>query len=545
MKTMDIRNAEDADLVAESLAGKREAFGLIVERYQSLICSLAYSATGGLNESEDLAQETFVTAWKELSSLREPAKLRPWLCQIARNLLYHSRRHQQREPAFAAEQLEALAQSRSSEPSPRDHAITREEEVILWQSVEQIPETYREPLVLFYRERQSIQAVAGKLDLSEDAVKQRLARGRKMLHEQVLQFVEGALERTNPGKAFTLGVLAALPFYATSARAAGIGAMAAKGTATAKAASVLGWVGMILGPVIGILGAWLGTKLNIESTTSPRERRFMVRVASVTWAYILAFDLLIGILIFWSSRSHSSSAVSWVIAFGTACLGFVIGLAAWFVWVNRHQRRIRTEHAVSSGADLSPCASLDYFEYRSKHSLFGLPLVHITSGRRADGRVNAAKGWIAIGGLAYGILFSCGGIAVGGISCGGIAVGVFSFGGLGLGLGAFAGLAVGIWAVGGAAAIGIASISGAIAIAWSGATGTAAIAHHFAQGNALALAQHANDAVAKSFFATHRFFAHPNTLFALMGFCWLPMLFILWQTGRIMKVLRARKGSLH
>jgi hypothetical protein len=43
--------------------------------------------------------------------------------------------------------------------------------------------------------------------LTEDAVKQRLSRGRKMLHEQVLAFVEGALARTNPGKAFTLGVV--------------------------------------------------------------------------------------------------------------------------------------------------------------------------------------------------------------------------------------------------------------------------------------------------------------------------------------------------
>ena len=65
--------------------------------------------------------------------------------------------------------------------------------------------------MLFYREHQSIEAVAQNLELSEDAVKQRLSRGRKMLHEQVLAFVEGALEKTNPGQAFTLGVLATLP----------------------------------------------------------------------------------------------------------------------------------------------------------------------------------------------------------------------------------------------------------------------------------------------------------------------------------------------
>jgi len=77
----------DADLVAASLSGNRDAFGQIVARYQSLVCSLAYSATGSLSQSEDLAQDTFVTAWKRLRDLREPEKLRAWLCGIARNLI--------------------------------------------------------------------------------------------------------------------------------------------------------------------------------------------------------------------------------------------------------------------------------------------------------------------------------------------------------------------------------------------------------------------------------------------------------------------------
>ena len=118
--------------------------------------------------------------------------------------------------------------------------MSREEEAILWRSLERIPETYREPLVLFYRERQSVERVAEALELTQDAVKQRLSRGRKLLQEQVLAFVEGALEQTSPGKAFTLGVLAALPVMTTSAKAAAVGATAAKGSAAAKSA---GWPG--------------------------------------------------------------------------------------------------------------------------------------------------------------------------------------------------------------------------------------------------------------------------------------------------------------
>src|SRR5262249_11009298 len=96
----------DAALVAESLAGDREAFSRIVERYQRLLCSLAYSATGRLSESEDLAQEAFVEAWRRLHTLREPEKLRAWLCGILRYKVSRFHRSDGQQPVRKAEVLE-------------------------------------------------------------------------------------------------------------------------------------------------------------------------------------------------------------------------------------------------------------------------------------------------------------------------------------------------------------------------------------------------------------------------------------------------------
>ena len=251
-KLMSVAVNNDAELVRGTLAGNRDAFGHIVSRYQSLVCSLAFSATGSLSQSEDLAQETFVTAWKQLAGLREPEKLRAWLCGIARNLINNSLRKHGREPSHQAETLEEIPESHSPEPWPTEQAISNEEAAILWRSLERIPEIYREPLVLFYREHQSIEAVAQSLELTEDAVKQRLSRGRKMLHEQVLAFVEGALERTNPGKTFTLGVIAALPLAVTTAKAAAVGTMVAKASAATKIGTFFGSIGGFL-PVFGSL----------------------------------------------------------------------------------------------------------------------------------------------------------------------------------------------------------------------------------------------------------------------------------------------------
>jgi len=304
-KAMSVAIPTDADLVGETLSGNREAFSRIVTRYQSLICSLAYSATGSFGQSEDLAQETFITAWKHLGHLRERDKLCAWLCGIARNRINSFLRREGREPVREAEPLENLSESHSPEPLPPDYVMSREEEAILWRSLQTIPEIYREPLVLFYREHHSVERVAQVLELSEDAVHQRLSRGRKMLQDQVLAFVEGALERTNPGKAFTLAVLASLPALTFSAKAATVGA-AAKGSATAKAAGAAGLFGALLGPLIVFGPNYLAYRVNLAGAHSNEERNyikvFYKKVAAITSGLFIP----VAAVVLWLSRNQTN-----------------------------------------------------------------------------------------------------------------------------------------------------------------------------------------------------------------------------------------------
>lgn len=109
-----------------------------------------------------------------------------------------------------------------------------------------------------------------------------------------------------------------------------------------------------------------------------------------------------------------------------------------------------------------------HYEYKSKRTLFGLPLVHIRLGNRGIG---VAKGILAIGnvavgvftlggfsfglfsvgGLAFGLLFALGGWAMGALAIGGLAVGLLAFGGAAVGLFAMGGGAFGMYAAGGGA----------------------------------------------------------------------------------------------
>ena len=282
---------DDARLVELSREGNREAFGRIVERYQSLICALTYNACGNLQTSEDLAQVTFITAWCQLKSLREPAKFKAWLCRIARNVTTDSFRQQQRTPTANAEELDMNLTA--DEASPCDIVIGKEEAAVLWHVLEGLPETYREPLILFYRQEQSVSEVAEVLDLSEDAVKQRLSRGRELLSERTAKFIEAALRSSGPSHAFTAGVIAALPLGAVSATTASAGA-------AAKSGGMLALLAAWLAPVFGIFGGIVGTWGSIRAAETARERRFLWRWMATIWMAVLG--VVVAQSVVWSLR---------------------------------------------------------------------------------------------------------------------------------------------------------------------------------------------------------------------------------------------------
>ena len=522
---MNEMQPSDAELVASTLAGNQDAFRAIVERYQTLICSLAYCATGSVSKSEDQAQETFVAAWKELAHLREPAKLRNWLCAIMRFRISHQFRRQGREPVHLAEPLEALDASASPEAPPSAQAITNEETVLLWRSLERIPDIYREPLVLFYRQHQSIETVAANLDLTPDAVRQRLSRGRKLLQEQVLAIIEGALTRSNPGQAFTVAVLAALPItLATSAKAASLAAAATKGGALATGTTFVSALGLLFGPALGLVCGYFGWRLTLKNTCTPRERAFTVRYGRLIAAAVVVFTASLLLLAWYFAgplwQRHPVLVITLGLTVTLAYAAFVFA-SAWrfgrgFARMRDEERQLHPELFHTGTLPL-------VWEYRSRATFLGLPLVHCRGGKRPGQKTQPAIGWIAFGEIACGILFANGAVAVGGISVGGVAVGLISFGGFGIGLFGFGGMALGGVAMGGAA-VGVIA-SGGIALAWHAALGGIAAGHEMALGG-WALANHGNDLVARDFFIRHRWLdinqAAPRNLFWTL--CFAPVL---------------------
>ncbi|MEN6306596.1 MAG: sigma-70 family RNA polymerase sigma factor [Anaerohalosphaeraceae bacterium] len=275
--------SEEQNLVRASLAGDCRAFERLVEKYQSLICAITFSATGRVDASEELAQETFLQAWKNLFQLKDIDKFRSWLCSIARNLIqtHYRQKHASKVAVCDTDTLEILATQAC--PSSAEIAIGREEEMILSHALMQLPEEYREPLVLFYRQHQSTKEVAQSLDMNEATVRTRLSRGRQMLKDKVSVMVERTLERTGPSKQFTKAVMVSIGAglaAGTAATAAGTTAssLAAGGTTTA-ATGILAATGIKIAAIAAAV--IIGTGAVVYHYWNPTDSAEPVKQAAV------------------------------------------------------------------------------------------------------------------------------------------------------------------------------------------------------------------------------------------------------------------------
>ncbi len=479
----------DDQLWEQSRAGDREAFGQIVERYQSLVCSLAYSACGNLSRSEDLAQETFLTAWQKLGELREPAKLRAWLCGIVRNLSANASRREQRRGG-PAESLDAVEEPTALEADPAAQAVTQEEATLLWRSLGGMSETYREPMVLFYRQGQSVAEVARALELSEEAVKQRLSRGRTMLREEMTALVESTLTRTRPTTAFTMAVLVALPMAsATTASAAlAAGAVAGSGAGLAgKGILAKLSLGVFVGPLIGLACAYFGTKAAASTGRSKEERDYILRCARWIIAFCFALSIGLAVVLSQAGKLYTASAVALVGGISVWTVALVGGILLFCQRMDREVKRIRIATNTTDEAHARVLAvqgrSLKLPRYiESRLRFLGLPFFAMAWGGSSSDqyRPRTVCGWIAVGDIAVSPFLAFGGFAVAPIAIGALTVGVLSlsvFWGVAFGVFALGSLAFGWWALGFAAA-GVKCAVGFAAVARDYAVGLVASAAH-------------------------------------------------------------------
>jgi RNA polymerase sigma factor (sigma-70 family) len=194
----------DRELVDAVGRGDRNAFGRLIERYQRAVYAVAYSRLRDRALADDVTQETFVTAWRLLQTLRDASKLAPWLCGIARNLARDTSKLQRRELARRERVVHSDPQT------PFEKLDAAELEQLVAAALGNMPDRYREPLVLFYVEERSADEVARILGIAPATVHQRLSRGRRHLAGRMAELAERSLTIHGPSTGLVAAVLAAI-----------------------------------------------------------------------------------------------------------------------------------------------------------------------------------------------------------------------------------------------------------------------------------------------------------------------------------------------
>ena len=174
---------QDAELVARTKSGDREAFKELVSRYQGHVYGLAYSIVGDWTEAQDVAQETFIRAYSNLDQLQEPARFAAWLRRVAFSVAMNWLR------AFRPglfKELDGRVELESLEvpdfkPGPPEVVEKRQLAEAVMNAVDSLPQKYRVPLTMFHLDGLSYQKVASFLDIPLGTVKSLISRARSKL----------------------------------------------------------------------------------------------------------------------------------------------------------------------------------------------------------------------------------------------------------------------------------------------------------------------------------------------------------------------------
>ena len=167
-------NTEASELLKDVRTGNPDSFEIVVERYQQPITRYLYRLTGDYEIAQDLAQDTFFNAYKNIHKTDPDLKLGAWLYRIATN---NALQHHRRKKILGFIPFENIAKSgtKGNGAHPKDPV----ENMAIRDTLSKIPYRQRVCLILYYIEGYKCREIADALELSEAAVRKRISRATK------------------------------------------------------------------------------------------------------------------------------------------------------------------------------------------------------------------------------------------------------------------------------------------------------------------------------------------------------------------------------
>ncbi len=205
---------DDSHIIREVLAGRRDQFQELVNRYADKVYGVAWSRLGDRHLAEEVVQETFIQGFQQLHRLKDTDKFLPWISSIARNKAINFgmrfRNELQRRERWALEH--APADSSQASDADRD-PVTKE---TLRETLASLNGSQRECLTLFYLQGKSVEEASKSLGITTGNFKTRLHRARAALRTKLEAMLETELNRFKPSDQVRHGIMAVVLAKSTS-----------------------------------------------------------------------------------------------------------------------------------------------------------------------------------------------------------------------------------------------------------------------------------------------------------------------------------------
>lgn len=184
-ESSEITVASDEDIITATLRGDIASFGMIVERHWNMVVALALSRIVDIAEAEDIAQESFLKAYSQLRSLRDPSRFAGWLSKIVLQQCSNTiRRTVRSKTALGCKTtpLDELAEELAGASNP---GLTQSQVHFVRQTVGRLPEKFRTLIVMRFMAGLSTVQIAEQLGKRPGTVRVRLHRAYKILRRDL------------------------------------------------------------------------------------------------------------------------------------------------------------------------------------------------------------------------------------------------------------------------------------------------------------------------------------------------------------------------
>jgi RNA polymerase sigma-70 factor (ECF subfamily) len=159
----------DGEVVQRARRGDAEAFGLIVNEYRDRLFGLALGMVRNRDAAEDIVQEAFIKAYKNISGFRGESSIYTWLYRIAVNTAHNHLRRGRRLSPVDFDDVAPILEARG--PNPAQKAANTELGEAIEEAVHNLPPRQREVFLLHYFEQMTHREIAESLGITEGAVK--------------------------------------------------------------------------------------------------------------------------------------------------------------------------------------------------------------------------------------------------------------------------------------------------------------------------------------------------------------------------------------